>query len=179
MFSVDAIAPSATVKANKTWYKGSEAVTFTVDFSEALSTVPELSLQYGTTTAKVSLTKISDTNYTTVFTTPAENAVITAKAINITDAVGNIGTSQSVQILVDADLPTANLICNDADALIRKNQSTLFEVTFSEVLHTDSKPVLLLKSTAAELQIPLVKVNDYVYKASFSDFTLSGNYTTS
>ncbi|SEL60939.1 gliding motility-associated C-terminal domain-containing protein [Chitinophaga rupis] len=159
----DAIAPvvtSVSVPANG-YYKASDALTFTVNFSENITVagIPQLSMIIGATPRQAAYVSGNGTNALT-FTYTVQSGELDADGIAVTSLSANGGSLQDAAtnnanltlnsvgsttgVLVDAVAPTVTSVAVPANDYYHNGQNLDFTVNFSENVTVTGTPYINL-----------------------------------
>ena len=170
-FSIDTLAPTATVVIDDTTVTSGDTPTVTITFSEAVTgfTNADLTIPNGT------LTPVSSSDGGITFTaTYTPNAgvedptnVITLDNTGVTDAAGNagVGTTNSGNFSIDTNALTATVTISDASLII--GETATVTIVFSEQVQSGS-------FTNGDLTIPNGTLTPV---SSGDDITFTATYT--
>ena len=132
-FTIDNTAPTVNLTNNDidNIVKQNENITLTAVFNENMATAPNITI--GSLVSNVTMTAVSSTTWTYLWTVPAGNNGTVSATVSGTDIAGNAYSgTDSITFTIDNTAPTVNLINNDIDNIVKQNDNVTITTTFNE-----------------------------------------------
>ncbi len=149
--TVDKTALTAAVTYSKNPVKQGDSLTITANFSKALLDSPVVKIAVGgaNTVAATDMTKVSETQYTYIYSVGAGNGTATVSFSTGTDAAGNVITgapTSGANYTIDNTAPTVNALSPENNASSVGVTDNL-AITFSENVVVGTGNITIKKTT--------------------------------